>query len=310
MRRRSKNRRRHELPELQEAKKRVLARLTSEQSRRTYRSSIDDFVAWYCAAPRLGFDRWSVTAYLEALKGKGLSASTINGRLAAIRALAATCRDSGLIGADALAGILRTSGAKQLGVRTGHWLSMDQARTLLAAPDTRSHRGKRDRAILALLLGCGLRRSELVALDLEHLRPRDGRWLIVDLLGKGQRTRTVPVPDWVMETVEAWTACLGETRGPLFSAVRESGLVSGARLTDRTVWNIVRRYGDQAHVGPLAPHDLRRTCAHLCFRSGGATEQIQFLLGHSSARTTERYLGCRQDLDKAVNDSLAPLIAA
>ena len=310
MKRRVKNPRRRALPELQEAKKRVLARLASEQSRRTYRSSIDDFIDWYCSCPRLGFDRRSVTSYVEALKERGLAPSTVNGRLAAIRALAAYCRDSGLIGADALASIMRTTGMKQLGVRTGHWLSPDQARALLTAPDARSARGKRDKALLALLLGCGLRRSEVAALDIEQIRLRDGRWLIVDLVGKGQRTRTVPVPDWVKEIADAWTASLAEGRGPLFRAIGESGRISADRLTDRTVWNIVRRHGDRARVGPIAPHDLRRTCAHLCFRSGGATEQIQFLLGHSSARTTERYLGCRQDLANAVNDSLARLVAA
>ena len=194
MRRRHRNVQQQGLPELHQAKRRVLDRLPSKQSRRSYRSAIDDFIRWYCATPRLGFDKSAVSAYVAALKDRGLASSTINGRLVAIRGLASVCHEGGLIGADSLSGMMQMAGVRQLGTRTGHWLSAEQARVLIRTPDRQSRRGKRDGAILALLLGCGLRRSELVYLDVNHFRFRDGRWLIVDLVGKGQRIRDCARP--------------------------------------------------------------------------------------------------------------------
>ncbi|MGD0773917.1 MAG: tyrosine-type recombinase/integrase [Candidatus Solibacter sp.] len=73
---------------------------------------------------------------------------------------------------------------------------MRQAQTLLNTPDTSTTKGLRDRAILAVLLGCGLRRSEVAALTVGHVQQRDGRWCIVDLVGKQGRVRTIPMPTW------------------------------------------------------------------------------------------------------------------
>jgi site-specific recombinase XerD len=70
------------------------------------------------------------------------------------------------------------------------------------------------------------------------------------------------------------------------------------------VWHIVKEAANRVGVAKLAPHDLRRTCARLCHASGGELEQIQFLLGHVSVQTTERYLGCKQRIHSAVNDRI------
>jgi site-specific recombinase XerD len=90
------------------------------------------------------------------------------------------------------AGIRRVKGVKKLGVRLGNWLTADEARRLLALPQSDSLKGKRDRAILAILLGCGLRRRELADLTISHLQRREEHWAIVDLIGKGGHVRTVP----------------------------------------------------------------------------------------------------------------------
>ena len=87
--------------------------------------------------------------------------------------------------------------------RQGTELTREQARDLLAQPDIETMEGKRDRAILAALLGCALRRSELVALKCGHIQQRDGRWVFVDLLGKGKRVRTVPIPPFVKVAIDA-----------------------------------------------------------------------------------------------------------
>src|SRR5262249_59046339 len=103
-------------------------------------------------------------------------------------------------------GITRVKGVASKGVRLGNWLSVQQAQKLLNSPDATTAKGLRDRAILAVLLGCGLRRSEVAALTMGHVQQRDGRGGIVDLVGKHGRVRTVPTPTWVKVAIDAWTS--------------------------------------------------------------------------------------------------------
>jgi len=95
-------------------------------------------------------------------------------------------------------------GAKRLGVRIGNWLTVDQSKTLLGGPPADHLRGKRDRAILALLIGCGLRRAELLGLGTQDLQVREERWVIADLIGKGKHIRTVPVFVVAKRAVDEW----------------------------------------------------------------------------------------------------------
>jgi site-specific recombinase XerD len=185
------------LPDLDYAKTAVLNTLSSSDSRRSYRFAIDDFVTWYCSEPRLAFSKTVVLRYRLELEGRHLAPSTINLRLAAVRRLAYEAADTGLLSPELAAGIRRVKGAKKVGVRLGNWLTAEQAKTLLHAPDIEKVRGKRDHAMLAVMLGCGLRRSELVHLSVDHFQQREDHWAIVDLIGKGGHIRTVPVPEWV-----------------------------------------------------------------------------------------------------------------
>jgi site-specific recombinase XerD len=75
-------------------------------------------------------------------------------------------------------------------------------------------------------------------------------------------------------------------------------------MTEKVVWYIVQQYASKVGIVKLAPHDLRRSWARLCHSAGGELEQIQFLLGHVSVQTTEKYLGCKQRLREAVNDNI------
>jgi hypothetical protein len=93
-------------------------------------------------------------------------------------------------------------------------------------------------------------------------------------------------------------------RGKLFRRVNKVGRTWGDGMTVKAVWHIVKESAKRMGVTKLAPHDLRRTCARLCHASGGELEQIQFLLGHVSVQTTERYLGCKQRIRSAVNDRI------
>ena len=78
----------------------------------------------------------------------------------------------------------------------------------------------------------------------------------------------------------------------------------GTEMTEKVVWHVVKQYAGKVGILKLAPHDLRRSCARLCHSAGGELEQIQFLLGHVSVQTTEKYLGCKQRLREAVNDKI------
>jgi integrase len=215
-----------------------------------------------------------------------------------------------LLSPELAIGIRRVKGVKRLGRRIGNWLTQDQAQGLLNAipPDTLA--GKRDAAIIALLLGCGLRRSEVVSLRLDQLQSREGDWVIVDLLGKGGRVRTVPVPYWCKALIDIWLRDSRVTDGKIFRRIWKSKTELGLGVATDVVWCAVRRYAKQIGVDHLAPHDLRRTCARLCHSSGGELEQIQFLLGHASVQTTERYIGCRQKFKDAVNDRFEMSLAS
>jgi integrase len=192
------------LPELDQTKRSVLNRLASLQSRRSYQHAMDEFIDWYCSEPRLALNRGVVLRYRLQLESKLLAAATINVRLAAVRRLAYQAADTGLLSPELVAGIRRVKGVPQLGRRVGNWLTVTEGEQLLAGLDRQTLCGKRDAAIVSLLLGCGLRRSEVVGLRTSDLQRRDGRWAIADLVGKAGHVRTVPVPGWVKSAVDTW----------------------------------------------------------------------------------------------------------
>jgi site-specific recombinase XerD len=292
------------LPDLDHSKTSVLQSLGSIASKRTYAFAINDFITWYCSEPRLAFGRTVVLRYRYELEARRLAPATINLRLAAVRRLAYEASDNGLLSPDLAASIRRVKGVKKLGTRLGNWLTCAQGRRLLEAPDKQYTKGKRDHAILALLLGCGLRRAELIGLKLPHLQQRDDHWAIIDLFGKGGHVRTVPVPDWVKAALDEWLNVARIDAGLIFRCVTHSGTVWGSGISEKVVWWVVRQCAKKAAIDRVAPHDLRRTCARLCHSAGGELEQIQFLLGHRSVETTERYLGSRQRIMHAVNDKM------
>jgi len=292
------------LTDLDHSKRTVLDSLGSPDSARAYAFAMNDFIAWYCSEPRLAFSKHVVLRYRIELESRRLSASTINLRLAAVRRLAFEAADSGLLSPELAAGIQRVKGAKKLGVRLGNWLTVDQCRSLLRTPDQQTLKGRRDRAILAILLGCGLRRAEVARLQLRDIQQREEHWALVDLMGKGRHIRTVPVPEWVKAAVDEWTKAAGVGDGRVFRCVSRKGSVWGNGITEKVIWHIVKACAKSAGIQQLAPHDCRRSCARLCHAAGGELEQIQFLLGHVSVETTERYLGCKQRLRQAVNDKI------
>lgn len=288
--------------------------VTSVHTRRAYSRALTDFMAWHSTTGQQGFTKATVQAHVTALRAQGISASSINQRLTAIRKLANELADT-VVGEDekgnpitvithsAAQAIGRVEGVHTEGMRLGNWLTQAQAQQLLGLPDVSTVKGLRDRAILAVLLGCGLRREECAGLTVAHIQQREGRWVIVDLVGKRSKTRSVPMPSWAKFAIDSYLLAAGIADGVLFRSVRRGDHITDQGMTSQAVFDVVRSYAGTIGVD-VRPHDLRRTFAKLAHKGNSPIEQIQLSLGHSSVQTTERYIGVQQDLTSAPCDAL------
>ena len=131
-------------------------------------------------------------------------------------------------------------GVRRLGVRVGNWLTAEQGRRLLHTPKPDALREQRNHAMVAMLIGCGLRGGELLALTLEAVPQREEHWVIADLNGKAGQIRTVPIPSWIKATIDAWTTAAGITEGRVFRAINKAGKVWGNGMTPKVIWEVVR----------------------------------------------------------------------
>jgi len=283
----------------------VLDAVSSPLTRVMYGHAIDEFEAWWRDAGRPAFTRATVQAYRSHLESRPLAPASVNQRLSALRKLAREATYNGLLDPVAAQGIRDVRGAKIEGTRTGNWLTKRQAEALINRPDPETLKGKRDRAMLAVMIGCGLRRDEVARLTFENIRQLEGRWCVADLRGKHGRVRTVPMPAWAKAAIDQWAAAAGGlTTGAVFRGVNKGDNLTGDSLTSQGVWRCVAKYSD------VAPHDLRRTYAKLAHKGGAKLDQIQLSLGHASLTTTERYLGVHQDLNDAPCDYIRLDLAA
>ena len=289
----------------------VLDAVTSPHTKRAYERALTDFWDWRISqAPDHPLNKALVNRYKAELEASGMGAASINQRLSAIRKMAREAADNALLGDQIATGISRASGIRQEGQRTGNWLTRREAQDLLNTPDTATLKGLRDRTILAVLIGCGLRRTEVARLRFEHIQQREGRWAIVDLIGKRNKARTVPMPSWAKAAVDAWAVAAGLNLGTLainegrvFRSVNKGGSLSGDSITPQAIRNVVAAYGETLGHD-IAPHDLRRTFAKLARAGGADLEQISLSLGHESIEVTQRYLGTKQDFTDAPCDRL------
>jgi hypothetical protein len=162
-------------------------------------------------------------------------------RLAAIRRLAYEASDCGLLSPDLAAGIRRVKGVRSLGVRVGNWLTAEEGKKLLAAESADTLRSRRNRALLSLLIGCGLRRGEVTILRFEDFQLREGHWVIGDLRGKGRHIRTIPVPAWVNQSGDSWSFGAGINAGPLLRSINKAVRIWGDGFTPKVIWAIVEK---------------------------------------------------------------------
>jgi integrase len=311
------------LPQFQAQRDQMIALvvngLNSDRSKRAYREALTDFLNWHRDQPDPTLTKALVNGYKAHLRtitsartGQPLSSSTVNLRLCAVRRLAREAEDNDLIDPVHANGIKRVEGVTQKGTRIGNWLSKPQAQALLDKPDPTTLKGLRDRAILAVLLGCALRREEAANLTVELIQQREGHWVIVDLVGKLNKIRSVPMPSWVKAALDDWTAAAGIASGPIWRGMRKGDriIADPPRMSTQAVWRIVSEYATAVGFPALAPHDLRRTAAKLMLAGGAPLEQISLILGHSSLDVTKRYLGVELDLQDAATDRIGLKIKA
>lgn len=304
----------------------VTQSVDSPHSKRAYSRALIDFLDWYERNGRPGFTKATVNAYREHLLQEEKSRSSINQALSAIRKLAVEAADNGLVPPTLAYGVERVKGVKQEGVRAGNWLTKEEAEKLINTPVIRWRQEEipvlkaiRDQSILAVMIGTGLRRSEVASLTWEQIQQRDGRWAIIDLVGKRGRVRSVGIPPWVKVALDRWAEASGVWHGRIFRALNKDGNLAGevrtkggyqtdGNLTPQAIYNVVAEhvlaagYINRKGEPALAAHDLRRTAAALALKGGADLRQIQQMLGHASITTTERYLEPMRSLQVTAGD--------
>jgi len=264
-----------------------LERWTERGKPKLSKSEVDKFKAW--------------------LSRTGKSDASVNAALAAIRKFVREAAKNNLIPEQDAERACKVANIPIRGIKSGMWLTLDEARQLVnAPPDTK--RGQRDRMALSVLIGAGLRRGELCSLTAAHIQKREGRWIISDIIGKRNKARTIPIAPWVHDAIQAWVDASGIKKGRLFVGVHVADEAEYLKPfpTDtactQEIWRIIERYKGVIGKDKLAPHDLRRTYAKLARTAGAPLEQIQLTLGHDSLDTTKKYLGSDLDYKQSPSD--------
>lgn len=258
----------------------------SKCSQMSYRGYLRRFLDWL---DDRSLSRETIALYAAHLRAKGKSSSVQAQSMKAIRLFALEAERYRVISQHALAGITSLKSPRPKGTRSGNWLQIEDVKALIALPDRATKEGLRDACVIGMLVGCGLRRAEVAEMTWDKYQMREGRWCFVDLKGKGDKIRTVPIPQWVAVDIEQMKP--KKPTGRLLKASRVN------------IWYIVNRYiqhlaeiPGHEHCSGVAPHDLRRTLAKLMRKAGTPLEQISLTLGHSDLKTTAKYLGIDLEL--------------
>lgn len=282
----------------------VLDAVQSPNTRRAYGHALRDFMEWFATSGENKLSKRVVRAYIAYLRENGTGAQSINLRLAAIKKLVSEAADNDALSPTSAAAISRVERIKCEGQRIGHWLTKDEVQTILNRP-TYNLKDLRDKAVLSVLFGAGLRRSECAGLRFENICMINARWVLTDITGKGNKIRSVPIAAWTKLAIDLWVSAAGISDGYIFRALRRGGHITEHSMGPQAIYDLLI----DLEI-PCAPHDARRTMAQLAHLGGCAIEQIQLTLGHSSITTTQRYLGMKQNLIDAPCDHLGISVAS
>ncbi len=212
--------------------------------------------------------------------------ATVNRMVSALRGVARSAWRAGLISAEQQARIRDVPLSKTRRLPAGRHVAAAEITALFGACDLDTPAGARDAAILALLYGAGLRRSELVSLDMGDYDAASGA---IAVTGKGGHQREVYMTNGGKTALDAWVSHRGDADGALLTPVAKGGRVEQRRLTAQSVPLRLRALAQRTGVRPFSPHDLRRSFVGELLDAGADLVAVQRLAGHASVQTTARY---------------------
>lgn len=265
----------------------VLAGLESKHTVRAYERHLMDFLTWYTAQSSPALSKAVVMAYKAHLLAEGKGASVINQALSAIRKLVTEAADNGKLNPEQAQAIARIKSVKSETLPAGRSISSGELYALLSACGG-SVADVRDASIIALLYSTGMRRGELVGLDLADYDPSTGELKI--LHAKGNKQRSAPVQNGAALALADWLTIRGNWAGPLFCPVYRSGHIKRTRLTTQAVYHLILKRAQLAGIEKsLSPHDFRRSVIGDLLDRGADISTVQRLVGHANVQTTARY---------------------
>jgi len=276
----------------------VLSGPMEQASRENVRVKVEAFLGWWDANGRHPFTPELVLWYMGDLKNNGKSATYIGHCLSAVRKLARAAAMRRWIDSIALDGILSLKGPKIHATRIGQWLTEDEMLAAMAMPDRSTLMGRRDYVALGLMLYAGLRCTEAATVEVSHIQIRDGRPALVNLMGKGSKLRSIPIPEFLYHAMREWLTVAGVDSGPVLRSLK-LGRVSPSRMDRLSAYNIVKKY-----LPKYTPHDMRRTFGRVARANGAELDQIQQSYGHAHMHTTQHYLGGTLNFVNAPCDAL------
>ncbi|MFH1743446.1 MAG: site-specific integrase [bacterium] len=228
------------------------------------------------------------TAAIRAQLAERYSPATTNHALTALRSVLKQCWRLGLIDVETRSRCCDLPPVKGETLPRGRMLTTGEIRALFeACANDHTPAGRRDAAVIAVLAGGGLRRSELVSLDLSDFNPEIGALTV--RAGKGGKGRISYATNGALYAVEEWLEVRGVEPGPLFCPVNKGRKITLRRMTSQSVYNAMQKRGAEADLQAFSPHDLRRTFASELLDRGADTSLVQKLMGHSSPQVTVKY---------------------
>jgi len=265
-----------------------LGRLASG-SRRTMRHSLDTIAALAAGADALSMPwqglRYQHTQLIRQQLAETYAPATANRHLSALRGVLEEAWRLGLLTAEDYRRAVDVPNVRGSTLPAGRSLSAGEISALFSSCGD-DPAGRRDRALIAVLYGTGARRAEASALDVADFDPVDGAFRV---RGKGDKERSLFLPDAALPALRAWFEVRGSAPGPLFVPILKSGRLSDRRLTGQAILLILRRRGELAGIEPFTPHDLRRTFAGDMLDAGVDLVTVQGMMGHANPATTGRY---------------------
>ena len=268
-----------------------LARL-SPGSRRSQKTALET-MARILTTGRIGIDElpWHRLGYqhtqaLRAVLAERFSPATANRHLAALRGVLREAWRLGLMSAEDLQRAIDLPAVRGERLPRGRALSRGELRALFESCRKRRPGDTRDAALMGVLYAAGLRRAEVVALEISDYDPETGALIV---RGKGNKERLAYIDDGAAEAMEAWLITRGDTPGPLFCPVTQTGQVVIRHMTDQAIYAILQTRAVKAKVKSFSPHDLRRSCVSDLLDAGVDISVVQQFVGHANVTTTARY---------------------